>query len=371
MKPRLLLVGGGHAHLEVVRRLAGNSEVSATLINPGRYATYSGMLPGLIAGQYRFEDAHVDLAALCGRAGVALLNGRALALRPDRAEVETDAGVLPYDVLSLDTGSTPRLDVPGAQAYAVPIKPVPSFLSRWEAFLGAPSGGPRSVVVVGGGAGGVELILAMAARASHGPTPKPSFTLAASELLPGRGARLRRLLRGTLERRGVVVEEQAVSEVASDHVVLESSRRLAADFVVFATPAAAPAWIAGSGLLTDPAGFISVNRYLQSRSHPAVFAAGDVASIADRPVPKAGVYAVRAGPRLHQNLLAALAGRTPTAAYRPQRRALALITDGEGGATLSYGKLALAGAWVGRWNDSIDRKFMAKYDLRPAPPAQP
>jgi selenide,water dikinase len=130
------------------------------------------------------------------------------------------------------------------------------------------------------------------------------------------------------------------------------------------TGAAAPAWPRASGLQTDAAGFIAVDTHLQSLSHPGVFAAGDIASMQDTPRPKSGVYAVRQGPPLTENLRRALRGE-PLVEYHPQARALALISAGDRYAVASYGPFALSGAWVWRWKDRIDSAFMQRYRAAP------
>lgn len=366
-KQRLLLVGGGHAHLEVVRRLADRRDVAATLVNPGRHAAYSGMISGLIAGHYRFEEAHIDLGPLCARSGVELVSAKATRIDPVKREVACDDGVVrSFDVVSIDTGSTPSLaDVPGAVEYAVPVKPVGQFLARWNQLLAAGGQSPIHIVVVGGGAGGVELVLAMQhclATRSRTPDTRPAkLTLVSDSLLPGHAERARELVRGILRLRGIATVHERARRLTAGCVHTAQGKEIPADFVVFATRASAPGWIAESGLGTDSLGFIAVNPHLQSVSHATVFAAGDVATMVATPAPKSGVYAVRAGPVLYENLSASLAGRPLTAEFEPQRRALALIATGDRDAVASYGSAALAGRWLWRWKDRIDRRFVARY----------
>lgn len=372
----LVLLGGGHAHVEVLRRLAMRplAGVRVTLVSREIETPYSGMLPGLVAGHYRFEEAHIDLAPLAQRAGARLLHDEVIGLDlAARRVLLRERPPLAYDWLSIDTGSAPSLAVPGAVDRVLPVKPVSSFHRRWEALLGRVLGGGGNlrIGVVGGGAGGVELLLAARERlrrelaARHADPAGPRFTLVAAgeDILPGHGARARRLCRAALAAAGVELHlGSAVTAVDARGVTTVRGTHIPLDEVLWVTQAAAPAWPAAAGLATTPEGFIRVDASLRSISHPRVFAAGDVAHVDPYPRPKAGVYAVRQGPPLARNLARALAGGTPRA-FRPQRVALSLIGTGDRHAIASRGAFAWAGDWVWRWKVRIDRRFMARYAM--------
>ena len=113
----------------------------------------------------------------------------------------------------------------------------------------------------------------------------------------------------------------------------------------------------------DDQGFLRVNDTLQSPADARVFAAGDCAAFPGD-LPKAGVYAVRQAKILVRNLAAAAQGQ-PLEPYRPQRRFLSLLSAGGRDAVGSRGGgPALAGGWVWRWKDRLDRDFMDKFDRR-------
>lgn len=364
---RLLLVGGGHSHVEVLRRCAlARPAVAVTLVTPEEDAAYSGMLPGLVAGHYRPEETHIRLAPLARAAQARFVRERVTALDL-AARVATLAGgrAEPFDVVSLDVGSTPDTSVDGAARHALPVKPVPVFLDAWARLRAdARAGRVRTVAVVGGGAGGVEILLAMQhrLRADLGDGA-PRFALVTDQphLLPQHAPGVRRRLARLLAARGVVVHVASPARAVAPGAVLVDGRApIEADAIVWATSASAAPWIAASGLATDARGFASVDAHLRSVSHPFVFAAGDCATLVATPHPKSGLYAVRHGPPLAANLLASLQGGAWTR-FRPQRRALALIATGGQDAILSWGPLATRGAWVWRWKDGIDRRFMARY----------
>ena len=358
---RLLLVGGGHSHIEVVRRfgMAPPASCAVVLVSPGRHATYSGMLPGLIAGHYRFEDCHIDLERLCRNAGVAFALDEVVALDPARARARGRNGDYPFDLASLDVGSMPGMAaVPGAAENAVPARPASSLLAAWQRMLAA----PRPIAIVGGGAGGVELALAMHHRIEReGAAPDISIVTDTPEVLPSHPPAARRVLVRILGERGIAVHASSrVVGVERAVLHLDGGRRLAADHVVWATTAAAPAWLAESGLAVDDGGFVAVDETLRSITHARVFAAGDCAAVVGHPRPKSGVHAVRQGPPLAENLARALRGEA-LLRHKPQRHALALISTGGRHAVVSWNGIALGGAWAWRWKDRIDRRFVATY----------
>jgi selenide,water dikinase len=365
---RVLLVGGGHSHLAVLKSFgdAPIEGVRLTLLSPNRYALYSGMIPGFIAGHYRLEDCRVDLRSLGARAHARFLEDSAVEIDPARCEVITLRGErLPYDLLSLDIGSTSG-EAAGEGKHALRVRPAEFFLENWERLReSARRGEVRRIAVIGGGAAGIEVLLAM----QHGLAGAAAeFALFSdTPILSGHSESVRRRLACILGVRGVGVHTgRKVLAVGADELEIEGGERFRAQATVWATGASAPAWIAVSGLRTDPLGFVAVSEALQSTSHPDIFATGDVASIVGEAKPKSGVIAVRQGPALARNLRLALAGAT-LKPFRSPARALALISCGDRYAVASWGPLALGGAWVWRWKDHIDRRFVGEYRLGPEP----
>jgi len=384
----IVLVGGGHSHITVLRRFGMRPVpgVRLTVICRDTHTPYSGMLPGYIAGHYSYDEVHIDLARLAVFAGARFFHDEALGI--DRAQKKVICKGRPpvaYDKLSINIGSTPCMSrIEGAQAYAVPVKPIHSFNERWLALLERVRRHPGEtrIAIVGGGAGGVELALAMQYRlrneiAALGRDPAAlAFHLleAGPEILPTHNAAVRRAFMRALAARGIALHLGAeVTRLEPGRLRTAAGETIAADEVVWVTHAAGPPWLAQTGLALDEEGFIRVEDTLQTVTDPDIFAAGDIASMTRYTLEKAGVYAVRMGPPLAENLRRAVEGR-PLVRYRPQRRFLALISTGDKAAVASRGALFLEGAWVWRWKDWIDRRFMAKFsDLPPmkdAPPAQ-
>lgn len=369
----LVLVGGGHAHVHVLksfgmRPMAG---VRLTLVTRDLDTPYSGMIPGLIAGHYERADCHIDLMRLARFAGARLIHAEAVGLdRAERRVLLRGRPPIRYDLLSLDTGSRPSLEAPGAAEHAIPLKPIDGLVARWERLAERLCAAPESlhVVMVGGGAAGAEVVLSMQRALRHRcPAVLPRFTLVTrGRLMDGHAPGVGRIFRRILAARGVELrEEAAVAKVEADGLELQDGTRLPCDAVVWATEAGAAPWLAGTGLALDERGFVAVDAALRSLNDPLVFAAGDVASVQPHPRPKAGVFAVRQGPPLAANLRRALAGRAPRP-FTPQKVFLSLIGTGDAHAVVSRGSLVAEGDWAWRLKQWIDRRWMRGYQELPA-----
>ena len=363
----IVLVGGGHAHVHVLTAFATRPEpgVRLTLIARDLETPYSGMLPGLIAGLYAHDEAHIDLVRLAAATGARLIHAEATGLdRVNKRLLLADRPPLAYDLVSLDVGITPALGaIAGAAEHGIAVKPIGSFLAKFDALLARcrQPDGPRRIAVIGGGAGGVELLLSVRSRLiAEAGGADFSFALAtAGDILQSHHARVQRIFRRVLAERGIALHERrGVRALTAGAIEFESDPPLAADAVLVTTDAAAPSWFRDTGLALD-GGFIAVGATLQARNDPDVFAAGDCAALAT-PREKAGVFAVRAGPPLAENLRRRARGRVPKP-WRPQRRHLALISTGERYAVASRGALALEGGFLWTLKDWIDRRWMRMY----------
>ena len=376
----LVLVGGGHSHVIVLRRFGMRPMpgVRLTVICRELDTPYSGMLPGFVAGHYEFDDIHIDLGPLCRFAGARLYHGTAVGLDLETRHVLcANRPPVPYDVLSIDVGSTPDVgDVAGALEQATPVKPISSFVSRWEALVAriVASKSPVRVGVVGAGAGGTEMVLAMqhglgeTLRGRGGEPAKLEFHLfaAGDEPLDTHPTTTRMRFVRALAERGIKLHRRfRVAEVQPGEVHSTNGDVQAVDELLWATQAGAQDWLERCGLAVDEKGFVSVADTLESTSHNDVFAVGDCASVGRYPREKAGVFAVRQGPPLDTNLRRALIQRT-LVPFRPQQRFLSLISTGDKYAVASRGThLSCAGEWVWRWKDWIDRRFMRKFSDLP------
>jgi selenide,water dikinase len=376
----LVLLGGGHAHVHVLKSFAMRPVpgVRLTLVARDVETPYSGMLPGWVAGHYRFDECHIDLGRLTRFAGARLVRDEAIGL--DRSQCHVLCRGHPpirYDFVSLDIGSAPRAhDVPGAVEHTIAVKPIADFAARWDALLARARHLPRvRLAVVGGGAGGVELALSAQHRLrALGVAPEVAL-VTRDALLPSHNRRVRRLFERIFAERGVaVLTDSPVIRVEPGALVLADGRRIAFDAALWVTEAGAAPWLADTGLPLTEGGFVAIDETLRSPADPRVFAAGDVATMLAHPREKAGVYAVRQGPPLAANLRRALAGKRLRRAV-PQRCGLALIGAGDRRAVASRGPFAAKGAYLWRLKERIDRRWMRRYrelpEMLPEPGEEP
>ena len=375
----VLLIGGGHSHALALRNFAMDPlpGVHLTLVSDRGVTPYSGMLPGHLAGKYSYEECHIDLRRLMTVVGGEFIVDRVCGLDPVRNRVFLEQHPeLSYDWLSIDVGSTPVVpEIEGAGTYGMPVKPWQPFLENWSQWIHKLSTAQNKavqLVIVGGGAGGVELALNADAKLTEvlGPRSalKDPWTIhvvhRGDEIMTHHNAWVRQRCKHLLQQRGIQVylksEVQSVSE--RELVFGQMGESLAYDQLFWVTGAAAPEWLQPCGLELTPSGFISVDDELRSLSHPNIFATGDVATMQNYPRPKAGVFAVRQGKPLAENLRRATQG-DPLQPFKPQSQFLSLIGTGRDRAIASWGKipLGLESASLWNWKDQIDRAFMEKF----------
>ena len=367
----LVIVGGGHAHVHVLKSFTMRPEPSLrlTVVSPHSYATYTGMVPGVLAGQYRLREAQIDVRALAARAGAAFLADRVVRVEAQQRLIHLmDRPPLSYDLLSLDIGSQPSAaDRVAEGASAWMVKPIEVAAVEIETALAQPPpAGGQQVVVVGAGAGGCEVAFALAARLRVDGQGSVTVCDRADRPLVTRHPRTSHAVQRAFATHDIhFIGEVVVVRVDAYGVRLADGRVLPASLVVWATGAAGPDLLARSGLPVDERGFLHVGDDLRCLEFPEILAAGDCATLTSYPnLPKAGVYAVRQGPVLAANLRAIARGRH-TRRFRPQRDFLALLNTGDGRAILSRGGLALCSRLAWHLKDRIDRRFIRLYERPP------
>lgn len=373
----IVLLGIGHTNAHIVRQWAMDPLPDARLVcvSDFAYSTYSGMLPGVLAGDYRPDQMTIDLVRLCSAAGALLLGDEVTGLDHSRNQLRfRSRPPLRFDALSVGIGSIPRIDAEiAASAPVIPIKPMQTFRNRVRGQLADSlpkiDGRPFRVAVVGGGVAGVEVSMCLphfletAAKELGRGDAKWQMMLIQSgeEIAPKVSPALRRRIERQLLKRGVKVHcGRQVDRATREGVRLEDGSSLPADLIVWATGAAAPDLLGKLELPVDERGFLLTDQTLKTIADLPVFAVGDTGTLAGDDVPKAGVFAVRQGPVLWTNLQRILTNR-PLEQYHPQRRFLKLLNCGDQTALGEYGSIAVHGAWVWKLKDWIDSRFVDKY----------
>ena len=378
----LVLVGGGHSHLAVLKYLGMNPVpgLAVTLISRDINTPYSGSLPGFITGVYSYDDIHIDLRPLAQFANARIIQEEIQGIDFEKKEIALNSRpAISFDLVSLNIGSKPdQRKIPGADEFASGIKPINEFLDKWQnifkqAIHAIQQDQEYKIAIVGGGPASVELAFAAQFRIHKELRLKPTessllsvqIISADSDLLSSHNSKVRQYAKAELEKRGIeIILDTLVSSFEENLVVCENGNSYPADTIVFATGASIPIWPGECGLTISDDGFIEVNAHLQSTSHDFVFAAGDAATIKDEPRPKSGVYAVRQGLPLAKNLIRFATGKSLTR-YKPQQHTLALISLGNKTAIASRNNFFFKGLTVWSIKHSIDTAFIKKYSELP------
>ena len=339
---RILLVGAGHAHLAVLRSLREKPLQGArfALATPRAKQLYSGMLPGVIAGHYRREEAEIDVARLAEAAHAEYIEGEVVKLDPRQKLARLHDGVeLEFDLVSINVGALVERSIPGAH-FALAVKPHEPFFDKLR------TAKLNRVAIAGAGPTGAEIAMALRYRGAAVTVYSEKGELRPSQLEP------------VLRRAGVDVRPgMAMDEIQRGPLVISGTAVQEFDLVLLATAAAPQPWLRASGLPCDAQGFVLVDHMLRSVAHPEVFAAGDCAMLQANPLPRSGVFAVRQGETLAASFRSVVQGQSPLA-YQPQRHALMLLSCGRRYALAQRGNWSAQGRWVWWWKNHIDRRWI-------------
>ena len=364
----LVLIGGGHAHALLLSQWVKwpVPGVTVTLIDTNETAPYTGMLPGYIAGHYAASELMIDLRALTKKAGATFIASKVVAFQASTRTLTCANGTkLQYNIASFDIGIHSQLTmIPGQAEHTVAAKPLHAYATQWQKFITALKKQEMTtpITVVGGGVAGVELALSMRHRARReGINSTPVQIIEAKEVLPGVSPRAKAILRRELARQNITLYENSlVSRFTNDGVELVDGRTLSSSFTVAAAGARPYAWLTETDLSLQ-AGYITVGATLQTTEYPNVFAVGDCAQFVPRPLPKAGVYAVRQAPVLYKNIRALVAGES-LQSFQPQASYLKLISLGGKRALADKYRWPIVGRLVWYVKNHIDRSFMRQFN---------
>ncbi len=375
----LLLAGGGHAHIGLLRRLAGkplenidsssSASLKVALITEQPQTLYSGMLPGWMAGHYQLDEISIDMIELCKRADVQLLQRPIIAVDAEAQTVSISKDeAIDYEVLSLNTGADTDLnwlksngsEVENptiAKVKVIPVRPLPNFVQQWQQILqDAKQASHYKLAIVGAGAAAAELVMAAQFALQQINANHQAYLVCGEHLLASFNKTFRARVIKQLQRHDIdIIYERA--ESLANNQLLTTNQTLAVNAVIAATGVMGSAWTEHTNLATVDNGFIAVNSHQQSISHANVFAVGDVCSRVDREMAHSGVHAVFGGKVEADNLLAYLADE-PLTSYQPKNRTLYLLSCGDKYAIGSWGKYSVQGRCVWILKKYIDKRFV-------------
>ena len=365
---RLLVVGGGHASLPLLQHAHTLGDgVEVMLVSDRSELWYSGMTPEWLGGVYHERDVTVPLAAVCRPSGVRFVQGRAVGLDREARTVRLENGdEVGYDVVAFDVGAVN----PGREDAQGAIRAKPLWrIGRLAEVIEEAERAPRRLVVVGGGAAGVECALNLTAR--PGLQLAVTVVAAGNRLCPALPARLGKSVERTLRDRGAeILFGTRAASASGAGVALESGETLPADAVLWATGSVGPPLFREAGLAVTDEGFARVNRGLQVPDDGRIFVAGDSAAVEGlEDLKRIGVHAVKQGPVLLENVRRVLAaldeGWEPGAVrlrpFRPYPVAPLLVSTGEPAAWLAVGPLAVRGGPLLRLKHAVDRRWIDRY----------
>jgi selenide,water dikinase len=380
----LVLLGGGHANIQVLKMLAMNpiGGLRITLISDQTHSPYSGMIPGYLAGYYSYEECHFDLRRICEELGQRFIKANIIGIDPQRKKIRLEnRPEVGYDCASINVGIAPQsLENTSDEAAAklIPLKPISRFIAHWDrliadlkAYKGRES---LQIAVVGAGASGVEIsIILKMLIDQHNWNAEVSLIHQHEYLVSAKDHSAQKKLAKTLKELNIKVfkNTQALKE-RENGLALKDEQGLiqTKDFyrVLTATQAAAPQWFKDSDLPVSPDGFVKVNKNLLVENEHDLFAAGDCIHFSPSPLKKAGVYAVRQGRVLEHNIRAFFTGKTALKTFHPKKNVLSLITIGERKALVHQDSASML-RWM--WpsllwtvKDGIDRRFMKRFQAK-------
>ncbi|MBW2306354.1 MAG: FAD-dependent oxidoreductase [Deltaproteobacteria bacterium] len=367
MKKHLIIVGGGHAHLTVLKKAGDFVERGhrVTLISSAPYHYYSGMGPGMLSGIYRPEEIRFHIKKMAEDRGVSFVEGNVVRVDPDRRILFLDSNdEIGYDIVSFNTGSEiPLESVTGRDEKMITVKPIENLHKARRAVMDLIQTATPRLVVVGGGAAGLE-ISGNIWRLVHDLGGKAQIKLLAGRRLLGRfPEKTRRLAMESLSARGIEVAEGAhLRRFESGQAVMTDGRKLYYDLLILALGVKPSSLFRDSGLPTGDDRGLLVNTHLQSVAYPEIFGGGDCISLESKPLNKVGVYAVRQNPVLYHNLMAALEGGNMEP-FDPDRPYLLIFSLGDGRGIFWKKNWVWNGRLSFYLKDYIDRKFMRRFQV--------
>lgn len=367
----IVFIGGGHSHI-IALRLWGKKPVlgvNIIMISNVIKTPYSGMLPGYLAGYYNYDQSHINLEILAKFAKIKLIIDSVIDIDIKNKKVICESkNTINFDLLSIDIGSTPKSDeIEGAKLYTIPAKPVNLLIEKWEEIINKSEKNKNQILtlnIIGGGAGGVELAMNIHQKLSTILTNenfKINLIHKQEKILSNHHKLASKKITNILKNKNISIYlNSIVKKVYQDYLITESGLIINANYHFLVTQASAPLWLKNSTIATDKEGFILIKDTLQSINYDYIFATGDIATMINYSYPKAGVYAVKQGKSLYENICHWL-NKKPLKSHHPQKYYLNIIGTGNQSAVAIWGNLAWESPLFWQWKKYLDHTFMEQF----------
>ncbi len=370
IQTELVLVGGGHANIQVLKSFAMRpiDGLRISLISDVLSAPYSGMLPGFVAGEYEFQEIHINLLHLCNFAGARFIQTKIMSVDTKKRIIYCkNRPNINYDLISINTGITSDFgEINGAEKYAIAVKPISHFLKKISKIEKIISSSDQSIVIIGSGAAGIELAFALRKKFNkNNIIPKITIVGSAKRFFPELSLKCHLFLIKKCSAADIDVRfGQPVTKVSEKTVTLSTGIKIATDFSLIVTGARPSDWLNSTSIRLTHDGYIEVDNSFRSISDERIFAAGDIAKIKHQPRPRSGVFAVRAGPVLAKNLRLTL-NKSPLKSIAQQSNHLSLITLQHDTVMAIWGGFFVSSKWLWPVKKWIDKRFISKFTQLP------
>jgi pyridine nucleotide-disulfide oxidoreductase family protein len=367
----LVFIGGGHSHA-IALKLWGEKPllgINITLISNVENTPYSGMLPAYLAGDYNYQESHINLKKLCQFAKIILIIDEVTNINYQHRKIICKSGKkINFDLLSIDIGSNPKIDnIEGANLYGIPAKPVPFLLKKWQEIIkNSEENNSKKLTLtfIGGGAGGVELAINTHKKLTKILSPEKltiNLIHKGNRILSTHNEWVSYKLTEILLNKNInIYLNSTVKTIKKEKIILTSGKEIISNYHFLVTEASAPLWLKNSSIYTDKNGFILIKNTLQSINCDFIFATGDIATMINYPHPKAGVFAVKQGKPLYENLCNFLNNK-PLKSYYPQKYYLNLIGVSNETAIASWGYFSWESPLLWHLKKYLDTTFMEQF----------
>lgn len=352
-KKTLVLVGGGHVHLYVLKKLKKSPimDYEVLLISAASKQFYSGMAAGYLEGIYSESDFTVDLQSYCRQSGVDFVEDEAVHIDPQGKVLTTQRGLtIIYDVLSLDIGSLPDMSkLVGINENCLPLKPLYKLKAIQDNFEKSQ---PLQFTVLGAGASGVEVACALKAKADKAKRALAITVIdSGDDVLKGYPVVAKKLVKKRLNALNIELQlKTRITELNKE-----------GGYTIMATGSVGHRLLTSLATPLDSRGFMLVNDYLQNERYPELFGAGDCVTLKNHMhLPKLGVYAIKEAPVLWKNINHFI-NQEKLKPFKPQKYYLSLISMGNKRGILTYGKFAIMSRWAWHLKTWIDSGYMKKF----------